>query len=107
MEGDTAIMDTLHINLGDKKNYIIKDELAMLDILASNLWKRPIYWAVTCREDKLLGMENYLRLEGLGLRHPGTAARLMQEHQGGRADHSPRLWALLVLCLWAQEHGVA
>ncbi len=68
MEGDTAIMDTLHINLGDKKNYIIKDELAMLDILASNLWKRPIYWAVTCREDKLLGMEDYLQLEGLGLR---------------------------------------
>ena len=68
MEGDTNMIDTLHINLGDKKNYIIKDELAMLDILASNLWKRPIYWAVTCREDKLLGMENYLRLEGLGLR---------------------------------------
>ncbi len=40
----------------------------MLDILASNLWKRPIYWAVTCREDKLLGMEDYLQLEGLGLR---------------------------------------
>lgn len=68
MESDTAMVDTLHINLGDKKNYIIKDELAMLDILASNLWKRPIYWAVTCREDKLLGMEDYLQLEGLGLR---------------------------------------
>ena len=68
LESDTAMLDTLHINLGDKKNYIIKDELAMLDILASNLWKRPIYWAVTCREDKLMGMETHLQLEGLGLR---------------------------------------
>ncbi|MEO6760446.1 MAG: DUF2723 domain-containing protein, partial [Saprospiraceae bacterium] len=68
MESDSNMIDTLHINLGEKKNYIIKDELAMLDILASNLWKRPIYWAVTCREDKLLGMESYLQLEGLGLR---------------------------------------
>lgn len=62
------VVDTMHINLGDKTSYIIKDQLAMLDIIASNLWERPIYWAVTCREDRLLGMEDYLQLEGLGLR---------------------------------------
>jgi hypothetical protein len=49
------LVDTLHIDLGKDKKYIIKDELAMLDIVASNIGKRPIYWAVTCREDKLLG----------------------------------------------------
>ncbi len=65
--GDTALVDTLHINLGKDKKYIIKDELAMLDIIGSNIGKRPIYWAVTCREDKLLGFEDYLQLEGLGL----------------------------------------
>lgn len=64
---DTALVDTLHIDLGKDKKYIIKDELAMLDIIASNLGKRPIYWAVTCREDKLLGFEDYLQLEGLSL----------------------------------------
>ncbi len=64
---DSSLVDTLHINLGKDKKYIIKDELAMLDIIASNLGKRPIYWAVTCREDKLLGLEDYLQLEGLGL----------------------------------------
>jgi hypothetical protein len=64
---DSSLVDTLHIDLGSDKKYIIKDELAMLDIIATNLGKRPIYWAVTCREDKLLGFEDYLQLEGLGL----------------------------------------
>jgi len=64
---DSSLVDTLHIDLGKDKKYIIKDELAMLDIVASNLGKRPIYWAVTCREDKLLGLEDYLQLEGLSL----------------------------------------
>jgi hypothetical protein len=65
--GDSLLVDTLHLDLGRDKKYIIKDELAMLDIVASNLGKRPIYWAVTCREDKLLGLEDYLQLEGLSL----------------------------------------
>ncbi len=63
---DSSLVDTMYLDLG-KKEYIIKDELAILDIIASNLGKRPIYWAVTCREDKLLGTQDYLQLEGLGL----------------------------------------
>jgi hypothetical protein len=50
------------------KDYIIKDELAILDILSSNLWERPIYFAVTCRQEKLFGLDDYMRLEGLSLR---------------------------------------
>ncbi len=50
------------------KDYLIKDEIAILDILASNLWKRPIYFAVTTRQDKLFGMDEYMQLEGLALR---------------------------------------
>ncbi|MDX1913206.1 MAG: DUF2723 domain-containing protein [Saprospiraceae bacterium] len=64
---DSTIVDTIRFDLGRDKKYIIKDELAMLDIVASNIGKRPIYWAVTCREDKLLGLEDYLQLEGLSL----------------------------------------
>ncbi|MBK7935865.1 MAG: DUF2723 domain-containing protein [Lewinellaceae bacterium] len=66
--GDSTMVDTIRFNLGSDKNYLIKDELAILDIINSNIWKRPIYWAVTCREDKLMGLEDYLQLEGLSLR---------------------------------------
>jgi hypothetical protein len=56
------------LDVDDKNPFLIKDELAIMDIVASNIWKRPIYWAVTCREDKLLGLQDYLQLEGLSLR---------------------------------------
>ncbi len=65
--GDTSIVDQIKLNLGER-SAIIKDDLAILDIIASNLWERPIYWAVTCREEKLMGLEDYLQLEGLALR---------------------------------------
>jgi hypothetical protein len=47
---------------------LLKDEIAILDIINSNLYDRPIYWAVTCQQSKLMGLENYLELEGLGLK---------------------------------------
>lgn len=65
---DSLVVDTIHFDLGEDKTYLIKDDLAILDIIASNFSKRPIYWAVTCREDKLLGLQDYLQLEGLALR---------------------------------------
>ena len=49
-------------------NSIIKDELAVMDIIASNINERPIYFAVTCQPDKLLGLQPYMSLEGLALR---------------------------------------
>ena len=64
---DSTILDTIRFNLGDR-DYLIKDDLAILDIINSNFSKRPIYWAVTCREDKLLGLDDFLQLEGLTLR---------------------------------------
>lgn len=50
------------------KSSLIKDEAAILDIIASNNWERPIYFAVTCRPEKVLGLDDYLQLEGMALR---------------------------------------
>lgn len=64
---DTAnIVDAIPVRLGDTQ--LLKDEIAILDILASNLWERPIYFAVTARQEKLFGMQDYTQLEGLALR---------------------------------------
>jgi hypothetical protein len=53
---------------GASRDAMYKDMLAVLDIVANNINSRPIYFAVTVREDKIAGLRNYLRLEGLGLR---------------------------------------
>ena len=63
---DTNVVNELIVTLD--KNNIFKGDLAVLDILASNLWERPIYFAVTSRSAALLGLGRYTALEGLALR---------------------------------------
>ncbi len=57
------IADTLFIDLGTKR-YITKDELMILDMIATNNWKRPIYFAITVGRDKYLNLQDYFQLEG-------------------------------------------
>ncbi|NND05117.1 MAG: DUF2723 domain-containing protein [Saprospiraceae bacterium] len=60
------IISQIPITIGD--GALTKDELAILDIIQSNVYDRPIYFAVTSRESKLMGLGKFLQLEGLGLR---------------------------------------
>lgn len=50
------------------KNYVTKTELALIDILAHNNWKRPIYFAITVPEDNYIGLGDYLYNEGFAYR---------------------------------------
>lgn len=64
---DTAkIVDRVAFTIN--KNNIIKDDLAILDIIATNAFKRPIYFAVTCQPNKMQGLRDYMQLEGLALK---------------------------------------
>ncbi|MFZ4425958.1 MAG: protein O-mannosyl-transferase family [Saprospiraceae bacterium] len=64
---DSVVVDRIPINLAGK-DFLQKDDIAVLDIIASNLWERPIYFSVTTRPEKFFGLDNYMQLEGLGLR---------------------------------------
>lgn len=50
------------------KEYVSKADLMMLDLIAHNNWKRPIYFAVTIGSDGYIGLENYFQAEGLAYR---------------------------------------
>ncbi len=50
------------------KGYLLKADLMIMDILASNNWKRPVYFAITVGDDAYLSLENYFQLEGLAYR---------------------------------------
>lgn len=47
---------------------IMKDKLMILDIIANNLWDRPIYFAVSCSADMYVGLDKYIQLEGMANR---------------------------------------
>ncbi|MCB0819123.1 MAG: DUF2723 domain-containing protein [Bacteroidetes bacterium] len=56
------------VNFEIDRNYILKSELMILDLLATNNWERPIYFAITVGDDSYLGLEDYFQLEGLAYR---------------------------------------
>ena len=62
------MVNKIDVRFASNKTYITKDELAVLDVITSNIYDRAIYFAVTCKNDKLLGLNDYMQLEGLGLR---------------------------------------
>jgi len=47
------------------RNYVLKDGLTILDLMATNEWERPIHWAVTVGPDKHFNLDRYFQLEGL------------------------------------------
>ncbi|WP_158827089.1 glycosyltransferase family 117 protein [Mucilaginibacter lacusdianchii] len=59
-------------------NYVTKDNLALIDILAHNNWKRPIYFAITVGGENMMGMDKYMHDEGFAYHlqplRPDTAA---------------------------------
>jgi len=61
------IVDSITIDLSDR-NYLPKDEMMILDLLATNNWERPIYWAITVGTNKYMNLEDYFRVEGFGYR---------------------------------------
>ena len=55
------------IQFGNVKGLRVQD-LAVLDIIRSNSWDRPIYFASTCSRDSYIGLDDYLKLDGLTYR---------------------------------------
>jgi len=49
-------------------DYVMKDDLAILDMLAHNNWKRPICFTVTIGNANLVGLQDYLYREGFTYR---------------------------------------
>lgn len=72
----TGMLESKDLNRAEQRiniqlpqgGYITKDQLAVLDVIASNIQDRPVYFAVTCKNEKLMGINDYMQMEGLGLR---------------------------------------
>ncbi|MEM6397376.1 MAG: DUF2723 domain-containing protein, partial [Bacteroidota bacterium] len=75
--GDTNVVRRIPLNIPGKslRDQLYKDKLAVLDIVANNMYDRPIYWAVTVQEDKMMGLGRFLQLEGLALKLTATSCQ--------------------------------
>jgi hypothetical protein len=56
-----------YIDIKLKGSWILKSQLLIIDMLANNDWKRPIYF-VTGYHDDAMGLEPYFQCEGLAYR---------------------------------------
>jgi hypothetical protein len=50
------------------RNYILMSHFCFLDILSTNNFKRPIYFAISVSRDNFLGMEEYFQCEGMAFK---------------------------------------
>ncbi len=52
---------------GDIRALRVQD-IMVYDIITTNRWKRPVYFAVTCSPDSKIGLDSYLWMDGLAFR---------------------------------------
>lgn len=55
------------LTFGETKAIRVQD-IMVKEIIEANAWERPIYFAVTCSDDSKIGLQDYLRMEGMALR---------------------------------------
>jgi len=64
VHADDKVVGELHLDIAASKNYLLKNDLAMLAVIAANQWKRPICFTSTQGLDDL-GLAKYLRSRGM------------------------------------------
>lgn len=80
------IVDEIVIDLTGK-NMLSKDEMMILDLLATNNWERPVYWSITVGRSKYMNLQDYFQVEGFAYRFvPIKSKSLPQQMQFGRVE---------------------
>jgi hypothetical protein len=91
--GDSVVSE---LKIDITRNFLQKNDLAVLSLISANKWKRPIYFTST-QELKALGLDKYIRMEGLSYRlvpvvNSGVGAdvaykNVMENFKYGNASH--------------------
>lgn len=65
---------------------IQKNDLMVLDLLAHNNWKRPVYFAISTGPEAYIGLEKWFQLEGLAYRLIPVKTNESPDGETGRID---------------------
>ncbi|MCK5028327.1 MAG: DUF2723 domain-containing protein [Bacteroidales bacterium] len=74
------IVDEMQWNFN--QGYLYKDGLMLLDILATNNWERPVYWAMTVTSTKYFNLQKYFKVDGLTYQLVPVEAKKERFHSG-------------------------
>jgi hypothetical protein len=66
-ENVNKIVSEVHMDLSKKRNLGMND-IMIMDMLQTNNWERPIYYAISVGSDNYLGLDDYFQLEGFAYR---------------------------------------
>ncbi len=88
------------IDFNINKSYIMKADLMILDMLAHNNWKRPVYFAVTVGSESYLNLEDYFQLEGLAYRLVPIKSERTNDGQTGRVNTDEMYDNMVKKFLW-------
>ena len=70
--GTVALKDSARIvnnvDWNIDKTFVMKNDLMVLDLLATNNWERPVYFAITVGRESYVNLEDYFQIEGLAYR---------------------------------------
>jgi hypothetical protein len=81
-EDSSKIVDAITWTLPESQNYLMKNDIMIIDLLANNHWKRPVYFATTVGSENFLNMDDYFQLEGLAYRLVPVKAVKRDEFRG-------------------------
>ena len=77
-----SIVDEIRWEVKDN-NYLYKNALLLLDFFATNNWERPVYFTSFSDMASVLGIQEYLHMEGLSYRFIPVKAEDYYEGMGG------------------------
>lgn len=66
-----------------KQNYLYKNDLMLLDFIATNNWERPVYFTSPAAIEKVMDVDDYCHLEGVVYRFLPVKAEHMIKGLGG------------------------
>lgn len=78
------MVDSMKWEIGN--NNLMKADLILLDIIASNINTRPIYWAITTGSDVYMNLQAYFQLEGLTYRLVPIVNNVQRDGTTGRIN---------------------
>lgn len=81
--GKTPAMENQRMTFTFPGAAMEKGALMVLDLLAHYDWQRPVYFGVVAGKQAYMGLERYLRLDGLAYRLLPYVADTSQQPQGG------------------------